>query len=140
MQCCLENPHHARSIIVEAKKDILSKDWSSTIRASQTHPSLAIVAASDEIASTWNRVWDEALEYGVRGTRLMQGLFAALSRPVFGEKVCPTSKDVISTSYPDHLFSNHLVKYNISTIVLWLENKNYKDVYRLAEDISGMQF
>ena len=34
-------------------------------------------------------MWDEALEHGIRGTKLMQHLFNALSRPVFGDRICP---------------------------------------------------
>ena len=78
-------------------------------------------------------VWDEALEYGVRGTRLMQGLFSALSRPTFGNKSCPLCKDTIPTSYPEHLFTKHLVNYNVDTIVGWLENKNYKTCLNLLK-------
>ena len=140
LQLCLEDPLTARSIVCEAKRDILSRDWASTLLASKTHPSLTVVVATDEIASTWNRLWDEALEYGVRGTRLMQGLFAALTRPVFGGRACPHCKDVISSSYPEHLFTKHLVSYNLDTIALWLENKNYKDFYKLAEEITSMKF
>ena len=80
LQLCLEDPLTASSIVCEAKRDILSWDWASTLLALKTHPSLTVVVATDEIASTWNRLWDEALEYGVRGTRLMQGLFAALDQ------------------------------------------------------------
>ena len=85
-------------------------------------------------------MWDEALEYGVRGTRLMQGLFSALSRPTFGNKSCPLCKDTIPTSYPEHLFTKHLVNYNVDTIVGWLENKNYKNLFELAEAIASLKF
>ena len=33
------------------------------------------------------------------------------------------------------LFTKHLVSYNMDTIALWLENKNYEDLYKLAEEI-----
>ena len=140
LQLCLKDPSNARSIVREAKKDILSKDWFSTLRDSKTHSSLAVVSATDEVASSWNRVWDEALEYGVRGTRLMQGLFSALSRPTFGNKSCPLCKDTIPMSYPEHLFTKHLVNYNVDTIVGWLENKNYKNLFELAEAIASLKF
>ena len=117
-------PMHVQ-IVSEAKNYILSKDWISTLQDSKTHSSLAVVSATDEVASSWNRVWDEAFEYGVRGTKLMQGLFSVLSRPTFGNKSCPHCKDTIPTSYPEHLFAKHLVNYNVDTIVGWLENKNY---------------
>ena len=119
-----------------AKQHIFSRDWASTLHVSKTHPSLAVVSATDEIASTWNRIWDKALEFGVCGTRLMQGLFAVLSRPVFGDRACPRCKDdIISTSYPEHIFTKHLFKYGIDTVVLWLENKNFKELKKLAEEI-----
>ena len=113
LQLCLKDPPNVRSIVREAKKDILSKDWISTLRDSKTHSSLAVVSATDEVASSWNRVWDEALEYGVRGTRLMQGLFS----------------DQLS-----------LVNYNVDTIVGWLENKNNKTLFELAEAITSLKF
>ena len=133
LQLCLKDPSNARSIVREAKKDILSKDWFSTLRDSKTHSSLAVVSATDEVASSWYRVWDEALEYGVRGTRLMQGLFSALSRPTFGNKSCPLCKDTIPTSYPEHLFTKHLANYNVDTIVGWLENKTTKTCLNLLK-------
>ena len=87
LQLCLRNPSEACSIIKEAKTDILAKDWECTVRQTNSHPSLAIVSASDEISSTWNAIWDEALEHGIRGTKLMQHLFNALSKPVFGDRI-----------------------------------------------------
>ena len=95
------------------------------------------MSTTDQIASTWNRIWDEALESGVRGTRLMQGLFAVLSRPVFGDRACPRCKGIISTSYPEHI-TKHLSKYSIDTVVLWLENKNFKGLKKLAEEITSL--
>ena len=83
LQLCLGNPSEARSIVNKAKTDILAKDWELTVHQTNSHPSLAIVSATDEIASSWNAIWDEALEYGICGTKLMQHLFFALSKPRF---------------------------------------------------------
>ena len=79
------------------------------------HPPLAVVSATDAITSSWNSIWDEALEYGVRGTRLMQGLYGALAKPTFGNKACPRCN-----TYPEHLFTKHLTCYhhNISIILI----------------------
>ena len=68
---------------------------------SRTHPSLAIVSGTDEIASSWNSVWGEALEYG---TRLMYGFFGALTR------LALTSVLMGSTPQPEHL-----TDYNLDT-------------------------
>ena len=43
-----------------------------TVKESQTHGPLSIVASSETIAASWNSIWDEALDFGVRGTRLMR--------------------------------------------------------------------
>ena len=106
---CVRNPSEACCFIKEAKTDILAKDWKCTVHQTNSHPSLGIVSASDKIPSTWNAIGDEALEHGIRGTKLMQHLFNALSKPVFGDRICPHCKDSIpvSHSYP-HLVSQHL--------------------------------
>ena len=62
---CLRNPSDACSIIHNAKTDILAKDWEHTIRQTNSHPSLAVVAATDNISSNLNTIWDKALEYGI---------------------------------------------------------------------------
>ena len=78
---CLENSTDAARAIQEAKFVILRKDWNCTVREARTHPSLTIVCPTDFITASWNSTWDQALEFGVRGTRLMQTLFNSLSRP-----------------------------------------------------------
>ena len=88
----MKKPSEARSIVNKAKTDILAKEWEHTVHQTNSHPSLAIVSATDEIASSWNAIWDEALEYGIRGTKLMQHLFFALSKPVLGIELVPTAK------------------------------------------------
>ena len=140
LQLCLQNPTDAYSIVREAKSDILAKDWNCIIQDSRSHHSLAIVSATDMIASSWNRIWDEALEYGVRGTRLMQGLFGALARPTFGDKACPHCNETISSSYPEHLFTKHLTNYNVATVVTWLEHKDFNNLFKLADAITSMKF
>ena len=85
LQLCLSNPSEACLIVREA--NILKKDWEHTIIQTISHPSLAIVSATNGIASGWNSVWNEAFEHGVQGTKLIQTLFSALSRPVFGDRI-----------------------------------------------------
>ena len=88
------------------------------------------------IASSWNRIWDEVLEYGVRGTKLMQGLFGA----TFGDKACPHCNETISSSYPEHLFTKHLTDYNVATVLTWLEDKDFNNLLKLADTITSMKF
>ena len=137
---CLENSTDAARAIQETKSDMLRKDWNRTVREARTHPSLAIACATDFIAASWNSTLDQVLEFGVRGTRLMQTLFNSLSRPVFGNKSCPHCEDTIATSYQEHLFSSHLNKYNTNDIVMWLDNRDHKHIFQLAEDFSSFLF
>ena len=141
LELCLQNPTNAASIVHEAKSEILEKDWNCIIQDSRSHHSLAIVSATVVIASSWNRTWDEALEYGVRGTKLMQGLFGALARPTFGDKASPHCNETISSSYPEHLFTKHLTDYNVATVVMWLEDKDFNNLLKLADTIiTSMKF
>ena len=105
-QCCLQDPHNARSIIREAKQHILSRNWASPPQVSKTHPSLAVVSTTHEIASTWNRIWDKALEFGVNGTRLIQGLFAVLSR--FLEIEAAPGVKILSPRYTPSIYLQHI--------------------------------
>ena len=137
---CLDNPSEAPAAIQVAKADILARDWSCSIREAGSHPSLSIVCATDLIAASWKNMWDEALDFGVRGTKLMQVLFGSLSRPVFGDKLCPHCGVALCESYQEHLFSHHLPdKYSIDRTT-WLNSRDHKCLFHLAEDISTLYF
>ena len=88
VQLCLQDPSVALLIISEAKNEIISNDWKHTLSLARSHSSLNVVNASVSIASSWNCYWGEALEYGIRGTKLIQNLYCCLSRPVFRERKC----------------------------------------------------
>ena len=94
LQSFLQNPDAALTTLKVAKKHILNKDWKLTLSLASSHPSLAVVTSSRSVASSWNSFWDEALEYGVRGTRLMQNLFNSLSRPIFVTDLVLTVKSI----------------------------------------------
>ena len=75
LQLCLESPTDACSMMHDAKEDILAKRLDPQFIGLQIPPTTCLISATDRIASSWNSIWDEELEYGVRDTRLMQGLF-----------------------------------------------------------------
>ena len=138
LQLCLSDPLDASSIVRDAKKEVLRKDWFHTVQNSLSHESLSIVASSEAIAASWNSIWDEALEFRVRGTRLIQGLFGALTTPIFGDRSCCHCNATISGTYSDHLFSEHIVDYDHDLVVQWLENKDFGNLFKLAEDIASL--
>ena len=56
----------------------------------------------------------------------MQALFGALAKPTFGDRVCPHCSITIHASYSEHRFANHLTVFNLDTVGMWLENKDFK--------------
>ena len=106
-EACMNSPEEAINIAKEAKDELLEKDWNSTIHQARSHCSLSQV--SDElIVNEWCGVWDEALNFGTKGTKLSQNLFKALCKPLFGDRSCKLCSALISeSSYANHLCAVH---------------------------------
>ena len=73
VQLCL----HARPL---CWNEIIDNDWKHTLSRPFT-PFTECGHDLESIASSWNCYWDEALKYGIRGTKLIQNLYCCLSRP-----------------------------------------------------------
>ena len=43
-------------------------------------------------------------------------------------------------SYPQHLVSQHLTDFDLDTITNWLEIKDFKNLFKLADTISSLEF
>ena len=52
-------------IVSATDADILAKDWKCTLHETNSHPSVVVVSATDEISSSWNSMWYEALEQSI---------------------------------------------------------------------------
>ena len=103
---CLSDPVNARYIVRENKKHILNSDFNILLSAATTGS--AASAARVATHTSWRRLWDIALDHGVKGTRIMQAIFKELCRPsscfqcsMCGIEVTPTS------SCLEHACSNH---------------------------------
>ena len=70
------------------QKIILSADKDLRFEHSNTHSSLKHLSTIHSELS-WLRIWDMALDHGVQGTRNTLCLFNTLSRPLFGNRLCP---------------------------------------------------
>ena len=104
---CLLHPDDAPSIIREAKHMLLTLDWALTCQAANSHPSLSCVL-SHQIENEWCNVWNCALDYGPHGTKLAQTIFKILTKPVFGDKICPHCSIAIQQqSFSAHLHTDH---------------------------------
>ena len=84
---CLNEPGEASSIAAEQKSNLISRDFELLLEHSHSHQNAKLVA---EVAQTtsWCRLWDIALDRGVKGTRGLQTLLRELSRPIFSNSVC----------------------------------------------------
>ena len=119
---CLAFSDLSASIVRSSRPDIINRDWSISIEKAIAHSSLNHITCSDVVSSNWCRVWDTALDHGVKGTRLVQLLFRSLCRPTFGDHLCPhcSSTIPIDQSYFEHLFHCH-INFNLDSLSSMLE-------------------
>ena len=54
----------------------------------KSHQSLKYITCSDSVAASWCSLWDHALDYGTKGTKLLQILFSSLCQPLFSDRHC----------------------------------------------------
>ena len=142
-QTCLQDPSVAYLIIQDAKNEIIANDWKHILLPVHTlHLMWSPHLKASHPAGT--AIGTKLLEYGIRGTKLIQNLYCYLSRPrsIFGERKCPlrSAHIVVGQSYPLHLFPHYLEQFNLDTVILWLENKNFSELFKLAEPISSLHF
>ena len=132
---CLADPDTARIIVKSSQQHIVDLDWSRTMSKAASHLSLKHVISSPTIASSWCRLWDQALDYGVRGTKLSQSLFRCLTKPLFGDRVCNLCVSIIPTpmSYFEHLCSTH-IDFDSTSLPLILEEGG-SELFHLAQKL-----
>ena len=109
------------NIVRSNKRHILNSDFKILLSSANHH--CGSVAAPTQIANhtSWRRLWDIALDRGVKGTRTMQAIFRELCRPLscFQCSLCeaevPTYSSCLEhacTSHPDkmeNLSYTHLI-------------------------------
>ena len=133
LQQCLAEPALASSVVKLKKKRILEADWKATLETARRHASLILyITCSDLAAASWCSMWDLALEYLQKGTKLTQSLFASLCRPLFSDRLCHLCRSQIpahNMTFFHHLCVSHL-KHPIMTALLvsWkrVENLSWK--------------
>lgn len=107
LQQCLMSPDDALCIVSKGKANLINVDWNLTLQSAIPHPSLSLVCRAD-IVDKWNNLWNCALDSGPTGTKLAQTVFKILSRPLFGDRLCPYCTNVIDVqTFPDHLSISH---------------------------------
>ena len=95
---------------------------------SRSHPSRAVVSATDTIASSWNNL----SIIGVQGMRHMQGLSGALAKPTFGDKACPHCNNYYHLCLIPVCKTSHQLQLILDTIMKWLEDKDFNNLFELV--------
>ena len=81
LACCLTNPDIAGDIVKSNKRHILNQDFNLLISTSISGQTSCSLVARVTKHTSWRRLWDIALDKGVKGSRTLQRLFKELSRP-----------------------------------------------------------
>ena len=74
---CLNEPENAITILQEAKEAVVSRDWEIMLEIAKCRQSTKHIS-HPQIASSWCKLWDLALDHGVCGTRKIQHLLRVM--------------------------------------------------------------
>ena len=118
---------------------VLSSDKELTQNLCHNHQSLSLLVILYPTLS-WLKIWDIALDCGLRGTNSALCLFSTLCRPLFGDRACPVvvtqSKINIDQTYLQHHPELHWD--SVDKILEYIENGD-PDIFdigqRLAKDM-----
>ena len=94
---CLSDPENAPGIVRSNRKHILRSDFQLLLSSSTDRRGSSAAAAQIANLSSWRRLWDTALDQGVKGTRIMQAIFRELCRPTSCFQ-CSLCEGVVSPS------------------------------------------
>ena len=105
---CLSDPEGAPDIIRRDKNHILNSDFKILLSSATQRCGSAAAAACVATHTSWHRLWDVALDQGVKGTRIMQTIFKELCRPSSCFQ-CSLCDSVVpsNSSCLEHACTNH---------------------------------
>lgn len=108
LACCLLNPDSAVDSVKRNKHRILKQDFDLLISSSSSEQTSSYLVAHVAKYISWRRLWDLALDRGVKGTRTLQSVFKELSRPksVFTCIICVSDK-ISESSCFEHVCDHH---------------------------------
>ena len=111
---CLSDPENSPDIVKSNKKYILQSDFKLLLSsATQYHGSAAPAAHTH---ASRHRLWDVALDHGVKGTRIMQAIFRELyaARAHVSSVCCATLKFLLTVHAWNTPAQTTLVKWRTS--------------------------
>ena len=104
---CLTSPENAVEIVKTNKNLILKQDFCKLISLSLSNQSSTRLVARVAEHTSWRRLWDMALDKGVKGTRTLQRIFKELSRPKPCSKCNLCETEITEESCFEHTCVNH---------------------------------
>ena len=114
----------AQTSMKQAQKQILRADWEACLTAAGEHQSTTVAAHISTCAS-WPKLWDMALDHGVHSTDALQPLFCTLTRPMFGQRICPVCEtQQVEPSHFEHYITHHTPITNSEFIIDLLANES----------------
>ena len=101
------------------------------------HESLKYIVISEQVAASWCRLWDLALDYGTKGTKLTQSLFASLCQPLCRDRICRLCGNRIPSdkNFFDHLCITHLQRHYNDHVASILEEGG-ESIMEMAASVS----
>ena len=104
---CLKYPTDSPAIVKASKQDILRSDYERLLLVSSTHPSAKHVATVAQ-STSWSRLWDMALDHGIKGIQGLQLLLKMLSYRIF-DHLCPSCGTTLvqDLSWFEHMCLDH---------------------------------
>ena len=123
---CLSDPENAPEIVKNSKRCILNADFEILLSSTIDRCGSAAAAARVANHTSWRRLWDIALDHGVKGTRAMQAIFRELCRPssCFQCSLCDAAVSPTSSCL-EHVCTNHPSE---------MENLSYDNIISLLID------
>ena len=79
---CLTDPENTTHTVKSNRDHLLDKDYSHLLFLASHRQGSTVLVAHVASQISWRRLWDIALDRGVKGTQTFQSLFKELSRPI----------------------------------------------------------
>ena len=133
---CLNEPSEVSSIVTENRSNLISRDFQLLIEHSLSHKTAKLVAAVAQTTS-WCRIWDIALDRGVKGTRGLQALLRELGRPILNNSVCNLCNESLDQNslWFEHLCCLHpdiVNNRSLSQVISSLHNLDHEAIFAVA--------
>ena len=124
--------------MLRQKEKISQKDFSNLLLSAKSSAQLAASIASKV---SWRRLWDIALEKGVKGTKIVQSLFREVCRPVscFKCSVCDSHVSSTTTCF-EHVCDKHpeqVQKLSIESLVDMVSEGQADSVFFICAKLSN---